>query len=180
MVDDARMEMAERVADAAQEGGLTVAVAESLTGGQLASALAAGPDASTWFRGGVVAYASEVKFSVLGVEPGPVVTEACARQMAAGVAELTDATVALAVTGVGGPDPEESKPPGTVWLAVWADGDCRAQELSLDGSPAEVLDATVQRALGILAATCQDLAGGGGGGAAAEVDGSGSEGDGSS
>lgn len=159
VVDDGRTELAGRVAEVAQAGGLAVAVAESLTGGQLAAALSAGPNASTWFRGGVVAYHPEVKFRLLGVERGPVVTEACARQMAAGVAELTDATVALAVTGVGGPDPEESQPPGTVWLAVWADGASQAQRLSFDGAPADVLDATVQRALGILARTCHDLAG---------------------
>lgn len=157
-VDDARSELVERVAGAAQDGGFTVAVAESLTGGQLAASLSAGPDASTWFRGGVVAYRPEVKFSVLGVEPGPVVTRACAEQMAAGVAKLTEATVAVAVTGVGGPDPEESQPPGTVWLAVWVDGDCRAQQLALDGSPAEVLDATVQRSLAILGDACSHLA----------------------
>jgi nicotinamide-nucleotide amidase len=155
--DDVRSELVERVAAAAHGGGITVAVAESLTGGQLAAALSAGPDASRWFRGGVVAYSPEVKFRVLGVEPGPVVTAACAEQMAAGVAELTEASVALAVTGVGGPEPEESHPPGTVWLAVWAQGRSRAQLLSFDGSPAEVLEATVQRSLGILAETCRQV-----------------------
>jgi nicotinamide-nucleotide amidase len=98
-----------------------------------------------------------VKFDVLCVEPGPVVTQACAEQMAAGVAKLTGASVAVAVTGVGGPDPEEAKPAGTVWLAVWAEGSCRAELLSLDGSPPEILDATIARALAALAETCEQL-----------------------
>jgi nicotinamide-nucleotide amidase len=156
-VGGARSGLVQRVADVAKANGLTVAVAESLTGGQLAAALSSGPEASTWFMGGVVAYNAEVKFRLLGVERGPVVTRACAERMAAGVAELTGAAVALAVTGVGGPDPEESHPPGTVWLAVWADGASRAQRLAFDGSPADVLDATVQRSLGTLAQTCREL-----------------------
>ena len=55
---------------------------------------------------------------MLGVESGPVVTEAAALQMARGVARLFGADVALSVTGVGGPDPEEGKPPGTVCEAA--------------------------------------------------------------
>lgn len=64
---------------------VTIAVAESLTGGQLSSALAAVPEATDWFRGGLVAYAPEVKFDALGVTPGPVVTARCAEEMATGI-----------------------------------------------------------------------------------------------
>lgn len=143
-------DVVERLADAARACGLTVAVAESLTGGQLSAALAAGPEASAWFRGGIVAYSPEVKFRMLGVERGPVVTRACAEQMAKGVAELTGARVSVAVTGVGGPDPEEGEPAGTVWMARCVDGASRADRFRFPGEPAAVLAATVERALAVL------------------------------
>src|SRR4051812_15107294 len=72
----------ETVGRLAHERGLWVAAAESLTTGRVASRLGAGANASKWFRGGVVAYDERVKFDVLGVEPGPLVTEVCADQMA--------------------------------------------------------------------------------------------------
>ncbi|HET8931696.1 MAG TPA: CinA family protein [Acidimicrobiales bacterium] len=115
-------DLAARLGARARADRFTVAVAESLTGGLLSSSLARSEGAAEWFRGGVVAYVSQVKFDVLDVRPGPVVTEAAARQMAEGVARLLDADVALATTGVGGPDPEEDQEPGTVWLAARAVG----------------------------------------------------------
>jgi nicotinamide-nucleotide amidase len=96
--------------------GQTLAVAESLTGGMVASRLVAVPGASEWFRGGVVSYASEVKHEVLGVPEGPVVSEAAAIAMADGVRRLLGADVGLATTGVAGPTEMEGQPPGTVWL----------------------------------------------------------------
>jgi nicotinamide-nucleotide amidase len=88
------------IAEAAQRLGVRVAVAESLTGGLLTARLAEAPEASTWLRGGVVAYHAEVKYHVLGVDPGPVVTAWAARQMARGVARLLGADVGISVTGV--------------------------------------------------------------------------------
>ena len=84
----AAQDAAEAIARLLRENKQTVAVAESLTSGKLASRLGAAPEASNWFAGGVVAYAAHVKFEVLGVEPGPVVSEQCARQMARGVVRL--------------------------------------------------------------------------------------------
>jgi nicotinamide-nucleotide amidase len=124
---------------------LTVAVAESLTGGLVTEVLARGPDASRWLRGGVVAYASEVKHDLLGVRPGPVVSEEAARDMAAGAARVLGADIGLALTGVGGPDPQDDQPPGTVWLAVHRDGDTRAELHCFPGGPAEVCDAACRR-----------------------------------
>jgi nicotinamide-nucleotide amidase len=144
------------IARALKRSSQTVAVAESLTSGSIASSLGAAEDASEWFRGGVIAYASEVKFDVLGVRPGPVVTAGCARQMASGVAALTGADFALAVTGVGGPEPEEGKPVGTVFIAVRSpDGD-RVEECHFDGGPAEIVHATTARGLRMLAAAVQE------------------------
>jgi nicotinamide-nucleotide amidase len=147
-------EIAAEVADVVTAQRLTVAVAESLTAGTLACALGAAPDASTWFRGGVVAYAAEVKFKVLGVPPGPVVTEECARAMARGVASLLDAHLAVSVTGVGGPGDEEGQPPGTVWFGVVSPDGERAELRRFDGGPEDVLAATTSHALRLLRDAC--------------------------
>jgi nicotinamide-nucleotide amidase len=135
------------IAAAARRLGLSLAVAESLTCGALASALGKGDEASTWFAGGVIAYSAEVKFQVLGVDRGPVVTASCARQMAVGVQRLLHSEVALAVTGVGGPDREEDKPPGTVFIATLVRGDVQAHEHTFTGRPTEILGQTVAAAL---------------------------------
>lgn len=110
--------LAKQIARQAGQSRVSIACAESLTGGQIATILAAAPDSAAWFRGSLVAYSAQVKFEVLGVPPGPVVTEQCAATMAVGVRRLLGADVAVAVTGVGGPDDEEGKPAGTVWIAV--------------------------------------------------------------
>jgi nicotinamide-nucleotide amidase len=115
-VDEETMEHA--VASLLLSRGLTLAVAESLTGGLVASRLVDVPGASDWFRGGVVSYASDVKYSVLGVPDGPVVSAPAAAAMATGVRDLLGADVGLGVTGVAGPDSQEDQPPGTVFMAV--------------------------------------------------------------
>ncbi|CUR62385.1 CinA domain protein (fragment) [metagenome] len=88
-------ELAAQVAKLAEEGGQRIAVAESLTAGRVSSMLGRGERASEWYRGAVVAYDEDVKFRVLGVTPGPVVTDLCAREMAEGVRRLLRADVAL-------------------------------------------------------------------------------------
>lgn len=125
----------------------TVAVAESLTGGALSTELAKRPQASRWYRGAVVAYSSETKHRLLGVRPGPVVSRQAALDMAHGVAAALDATVALAVTGVGGPEPQDGHEPGTVWLAATANGQDLAVRLQLGGSPEEVIDQACRHSL---------------------------------
>lgn len=144
-------QLVERIATAARDRGLTVATAESLTSGLIASRLGAGPEASEWFRGGVVAYQEPVKFDVLGVPEGPVVTATCAEEMARGVARLLGADVAVAVTGVGGPDPEEGEPPGTVYVGLALRGRVASARVDLDGEPEEVLEGTADAALARLA-----------------------------
>jgi nicotinamide-nucleotide amidase len=114
--------------------GLTLAVAESLTGGLVASRLVGIPGSSDWFRGGVVSYASDVKFSVLGVPEGPVVSAAAAAAMATGVRDLLGADVGLGVTGVAGPAALEGESPGTVYLAaVVGDAEPATVRLELPG-----------------------------------------------
>lgn len=141
---------ANRLARAAQESGATVAVAESLTSGALASALGAAPDAAAWFRGGVVAYSSEVKHDLLDVPPGPVVSRQAVEAMAERTADLLGATVAVAVSGVGGPEREDGQPVGTVWFAVRRDADSTAGSQQFGGDPEEVVEQTVDHALGLL------------------------------
>jgi nicotinamide-nucleotide amidase len=115
-VDDESMEVA--VASQLIARGLTLGVAESLTGGLIASRLVNVPGASAWFRGGVVAYHEQVKFDVLGVPVGPVVTEAAAAAMAEGVRRATGADVGLGITGVAGPDDQEGVAPGTIFVGL--------------------------------------------------------------
>jgi nicotinamide-nucleotide amidase len=123
-VDDGTMEVA--VAAVLVDHGLSLGLAESLTGGLVASRLVGVPGASDWFRGSVVSYASDVKFRVLGVPEGPVVSEPAARAMADGARRVLGADVALALTGVAGPDEQEGVAPGTVMVG-----------LALPGQPAE-------------------------------------------
>src|SRR3954447_11163641 len=95
------------IADRVRGLGLKVAAAESLTGGAVSSALAAGPEAANWYAGALVAYSPEVKYDVLGVTRGPLICECCALEMARGAARVFATDVAVSTTGVGGPEPEE-------------------------------------------------------------------------
>jgi nicotinamide-nucleotide amidase len=115
-IDDEAIEDA--VARVLLAGGLTLGLAESLTGGLAASRLVNVPGASRWFRGSVVSYASQVKFAVLGVPEGPVVSEAAARAMAGGACRVLGSDVGLAITGVAGPDSQDGQPPGTVFVGL--------------------------------------------------------------
>jgi nicotinamide-nucleotide amidase len=137
----------QRIAELAIDLEVSIATAESLTCGTLAKELGAGPDAADWFVGGVVAYQEPVKFAVLGVDEGPVVTARCAEQMATGVVRLLGADVSVSATGVGGPDESEGKPPGTVFVAVAAPSGTTVKELSLDGDPEQVLAGTIDACL---------------------------------
>jgi nicotinamide-nucleotide amidase len=145
-------EIAAAIARRVQDRESSVSVAESMTSGLLATRLGAAEGAGQWFRGGVVAYASEVKFKVLGVDPGPVVTDRCAQQMARGVRELTGSDYAVAVTGVGGPDEAEGNPPGTAFIAVSSERTDRVHRYHFPGDPTEVLRATTSQALSLLLA----------------------------
>ncbi len=131
-VDDESMETAVALRLIAR--GLTFGVAESLTGGLIASRLVNVPGASKWFRGGVVAYDSQVKFDVLGVPPGPVVTEPAAAAMAEGAARVTGADVGLGITGVAGPDDQEGVAPGTLFVGLCLPGQpTQTRELRVPG-----------------------------------------------
>jgi nicotinamide-nucleotide amidase len=135
--------------------GRTVAAAESLTGGLVAAALTDVPGSSSAFRGGVVAYATELKAQLLGVDSrmlarhGPVYAPV-AVAMAEGVRKRLDATVGVATTGVAGPDPADGFPPGTVHVAVSLADDTVVRTMALTGNRDEVRRLTVERTLGLL------------------------------
>lgn len=139
--------LASRVAALAQEREATVGVVESLTGGLLASHLARAEDAAAWFRGGIVAYGRDVKHWLLDVRPGPVVSEQAAIDMVDAALRLLDVDLALAVTGVGGPGPQDGQAPGTVWVATSVDGSVATIRCRLDGDPSEVCHGSVTAAL---------------------------------
>lgn len=136
--------------------GRTLAVAESLTGGLLAARIVDVPGASAVFRGGIVAYATDLKSTLLDVDPvllaarGPVDPEVAA-QMAAGVRRRTGADVGVSTTGVAGPDSQGGRAAGTVYVAVDVrDGPCRVWPLALTGDRAAVRDGAVRAALALL------------------------------
>lgn len=142
----------DRLSRLARERSLTVAVAESLTSGLLAARVGEGDGAGDWFSGGVVAYRPSVKVDVLRVPEGidPCSAE-CAEALATGVRDLLDADIAVSTTGVGGPGPEGGHDPGTVYLG-WASSDGAGfDHLELSGKPDEILEATVEHALRLLA-----------------------------
>lgn len=142
----------QRIADALTRTDHTAAAAESLTGGNVSAELSAIEGASTWFLGGVVAYAETVKFDLLAVPRGPVITAECARQMAVGVARLLGADFAVATTGVGGPGPQEGLPQGTVFIAVATPDGSSSRQYSFEGEPSQVVQDATRRALCDLAA----------------------------
>lgn len=142
--------IAAEIANRAQAAGFTVAAAESLTSGAITNALGAAHEASEWLRGGVVAYAEQVKREVLGVTAREIESAQCARELASGVAQLLGADAAVSVTGVGGPEPEGDEPPGSVYTAVAVRGDLRDVHWQFDGDPSEVVHQTVGAALRLL------------------------------
>jgi nicotinamide-nucleotide amidase len=113
--------------------GATLAVAESLTGGLVGSRCSAVPGASSWYRGAIASYASDVKFSLLGVPEGPVVSEDAAIAMAVGVAKLLGSDIGVSVTGVAGPDEQDAEPVGTVFYGIARDGKAGAVRAQLPG-----------------------------------------------
>ena len=138
------------VIDLLRERGLTIGVAESLTGGLMGARFTAVPGASDVFRGGIVSYASDVKFSLLGVPEGPVVTAEAAKAMAGGARRALGADVALSTTGVAGPTEQEGQPVGTVFLGLAMEGVCEAQQLQLPGDRQRIRQYAVISAVNLL------------------------------
>lgn len=149
-------DLAARVLEILAERGGTLAVAESLTGGLVAAELTEVPGASRTFRGSVTAYATDLKRDVLGVdgtlleERGAVDPEV-ALQMAAGVRRALGAGWGAATTGVAGPDPQDGRPVGTVYVAVVGpEGAGKVAAPRLNGGRADIRKESVRSVLGLL------------------------------
>ncbi|MEU3656591.1 CinA family protein [Streptomyces sp. NPDC032161] len=150
------MTAAARALELLARRGETLAVAESLTGGLVAAELTSVPGASRSFRGSVTAYATPLKRELLGVD-GALLAERgavdadVARQMATGVRRVLGADWGVATTGVAGPDPQDGKPVGTVYVAVSGpDGAENVAVLRLNGSRADIRKESVRNVLTLL------------------------------
>jgi nicotinamide-nucleotide amidase len=149
-----REQCAQKVLDLAGAAGLTLAVAESLTGGRLAAALTGRPGASAVFRGSVTAYATDLKASILGVDPELLAREGAvhgevARQMAEGVRRVCGSDLGVATTGVAGPTPQDGKEVGTVYLAVADSHTSNVVLCRFSGDRSTIQDSAVGAALNL-------------------------------
>lgn len=138
------------VLEVCRQRGLTLATAESVTGGLVGARLTAIPGASTVFRGAIVSYATEVKQTLLGVGDGPVVSESAARQMAHGVRERLGADIGLSLTGVAGPDEQDGQPVGTLYVGMVGPGFDEVRHTRLPGQREQMRQFSVITALGFL------------------------------
>ena len=134
--------------------GLTLATAESLTGGGVGALVTSVPGSSAVYVGGVIAYASRLKVELLGVpddvvERFGVVSARCARAMAAGVRRL-GADVGVSTTGVAGPDPQDGIEPGVVHIGVSGPDVAEVRTIGIDGNRHQVRAGAVAAALGLL------------------------------
>lgn len=145
-------DLAARIIEAARSASVTLATAESLTGGLVCEALVAVPGASAVVRGGIVAYDADVKRSALGVSQalldaeGPV-SQSVATAMARGALRQLGADVAVATTGVAGPEPHGGHAPGTVVIAVVSPRGDKATTLHFEGDRDAVRQASAHAAL---------------------------------
>jgi nicotinamide-nucleotide amidase len=155
-------ELEQAVGRLLKAAGKRVACAESLTGGGVAKRLSQSPGSSDYFLGSAVCYSEEAKHSVLGVSKetleGPgVVSEECAREMAAGARRIFDADVAVALTGAAGPESHGGAPPGQVWVALDAEDAQEARGFRAPGDREQVMRWSEQAALDLLRRYLQDL-----------------------
>lgn len=142
----------DEIGRAARDAGLRIAVAESLTSGLLASRVGAGEGAADWFAGGVVAYHLDTKHDLLGMPVGiDPCSAACAEHLAVSVRDLLGADIAVATTGVGGPDAQDGHPPGTVYLGWSTAADTGSSHHRFEGDPVAVIEQTARAALAVLA-----------------------------
>ena len=147
-VDDDTMESV--VLQMLRDRGLSLGLAESVTGGLVAGRITNVPGASDVFRGCVVSYASEVKFDVLGVPEGPVVSEAAAAAMAVGAQRVLGADAALSLTGVAGPAEQDGMPVGTLGVGIAIGDAVMTRALRMPGLRDQMRQMSVISALDLL------------------------------
>lgn len=150
-------ELAAHVLSLCEQKQLTLATAESCTGGLLAAALTSIPGSSTCFKGGVVSYWADVKRSVLGVdadliETHGVVSRECAEAMARGAARELSCTCVVSTTGIAGPGgAEPGKPVGTVWIATLTPHGLASRLIHAEGDRSQVREQAVLAAFELIA-----------------------------
>lgn len=147
-VDDETMESV--VLQLLRERGWSLGLAESVTGGLVAGRVTNVPGASDVFRGGIVSYASDVKFDVLGVPRGPVVSEATAAAMAVGAQRVLNSHVALALTGVAGPAEQDGMPVGTLCVGIAIGEQVQTRTLRMPGARDQMRQMSVISAMDLL------------------------------
>ena len=148
-IDDDTMESV--IASLLTRHSLTIALAESLTGGLATSRLVDVPGASKWLNGGMTSYATSVKQELLSLTPGPVVSRDAAISMAIHVADLFGADIGLSFTGVAGPDTQDNQPVGRVYIGLSMPGiDPEAIELNLPGDRSLIRQLAVISGLDLL------------------------------
>jgi nicotinamide-nucleotide amidase len=145
-----------RLGDLMRRHDLTVAVAESMTGGLLAAALADLPESSQRFLGGVVSYRTDKKVDLLGVPEeiiaqDGVVSRPAARLMAENARRIFHAGLAISVTGVAGPQSQEGKPVGLTYIGVSLDSRTEVREYRWPGGRAANRVASVEAAINLAA-----------------------------
>ena len=150
-VDEETMESV--VLQLLRERGWSLGLAESVTGGLVAGRITNVPGASDVFRGGIVSYASDVKFDVLGVPKGPVVSEAAAAAMAVGAQRLLTCHVALALTGVAGPAEQDGMPVGTLCVGIAIGTQVHTRTLRMPGARDQMRQMSVISAMDLLRRT---------------------------
>lgn len=161
MASESLGRLAERVGAAARRADATVATAESCTGGLVADALTDAAGSSDYLRGGIVAYANEVKAALLGVEPATLaahgaVSAQVARAMATGAVARFRTTHAVATTGIAGPGGgSEAKPVGLAYVAVAHPGGCEVERHLWTGDRRSNKEASAEAALILLAAVLE-------------------------
>lgn len=152
MIND---DLAQDVLARLEARGLSLAVAESLTGGLILATLTSIPGSSEVVMGGVVSYSNSVKEKVLGVDDGLLrergpVDRGVVEEMASHVASLCGADIGLATTGVAGPGEHDGVAAGTYWIAVSTPGRCQSQQHRFDGSRGGVRSDAVRSGLNLL------------------------------
>jgi nicotinamide-nucleotide amidase len=157
-------ELAEKLGKLLLEVGWTLGVAESCTGGLLGHSLTNIPGSSDYFKGGIVAYANEIKRRLLQVEESTLekygaVSRETALQMARGARAALSVDIAASITGIAGPDGGTAdKPVGTVWIAVSHPGGEQARLYQMDGDRLQVKQQSARTALEMLIGVIEDMA----------------------
>lgn len=153
----------------ADQTAITVGTAESCTGGHIGARIVNHAGSSAYFRGGIIAYANDVKEDVLGVDPGILetdgaVSERCAIAMATGARRVLDTTIAVSTTGIAGPSGgSDRKPVGIVYIGIATADITFAERHVFDGDRAAIIRAAADRAITLLADHARALRGPGDG-----------------